>query len=356
MNMILNRLKGINAKGCITIILSTHRSKPGYLKDPVNLRNLIKEAETRLLSDYEEKFARPLIEKMNSLAEKIDHSQNLDSLILFVNEELAEYVRLPVEVENRVVIDDTFATRALVRALHQEKSYYILLLSRDKARLIEATNDMVTNESGGAWPMESQGTSLINRGRPLIVKELGYLAEEFFNKVDKQLNTELLKNRLPVLICTEERNYHLFLKVADKNLEIIGNLNKNRLDEPAHIVAKDAWPVVQNSVLGKNKERITELYYAFNSGKFLSDYNDIWRAIHEGRGKTLFVQKGFFQPARLVENRIEIVPAHEAGLKDVVDDIIDEMIEFNISFGGDVVFLSADDLKEFKGLALVTRY
>jgi hypothetical protein len=40
----------------------------------------------------------------------------------------------------------------------------------------------------------------------------------------------------------------------------------------------------------------------------------------------------------------------------VVDDIIDEMIEENFRFGGDVVFLEGDALNKFNGMVLATRY
>ena len=42
--------------------------------------------------------------------------------------------------------------------------------------------------------------------------------------------------------------------------------------------------------------------------------------------------------------------------KDDIDDVVDEMIEFTLKFGGDVVFLDRGSLKDFEKLALVTRY
>src|SRR5690606_13397453 len=138
MNITLKEIKDIRSENCITIIATTHRSKPDYLNDGLRLKNLIKEAEDRLVADTSKRNATNLVEKLNKLAAEIDHSQNLESLMLFVNGEVAEYTRLPIKVEDRVVIDDTFATRDLVRAMHLETHYYILVLSQEKVRLIEA--------------------------------------------------------------------------------------------------------------------------------------------------------------------------------------------------------------------------
>ncbi len=39
-----------------------------------------------------------------------------------------------------------------------------------------------------------------------------------------------------------------------------------------------------------------------------------------------------------------------------VEDIIDDMIEKNIDFGGDAVFVDGNELERYDGLVLVTRY
>jgi hypothetical protein len=39
-----------------------------------------------------------------------------------------------------------------------------------------------------------------------------------------------------------------------------------------------------------------------------------------------------------------------------VDDLVDEMIEKNLDFGGDAVFVHGDELAPYNGLVLVTRY
>ena len=51
-----------------------------------------------------------------------------------------------------------------------------------------------------------------------------------------------------------------------------------------------------------------------------------------------------------------LVDQLEREQKGVCDDVIDEMIENNLSFGGDTVFVETDDLEKFQGLALTTRF
>ncbi len=355
MNPLLKKAKDIYTEGCVSIIMNTHRTKPENQHDPVLLKNLVKEAEERLYNDYEKRFVWPIMENINKVVESINHNFNLDSLIIYASKDFADYTRLPVKVENRVVIDDTFATRDLVRAMHEESSYYVLVVSRQKARLIEAYNDTVVEDNFSPFPMEND---LFTTSKSKLSTNQGTdnFYEEFFNRVDKIFNETIKQNPYPVIIATESRNYDYYLKIADKKDMIIGHMNMNRDDEKSHHIVSDAWNIVTTLNKTKNENRVIELKKAVSEGKFFSDINDIWNAIQQGRGKTLFVKRGFFQPALFVDNEIMLVDKFEKDQKGVVDDIIDEMIEQAMAFGGDVVFVEGDELDKFQNVALLLRY
>ena len=355
MNPLLKKVKDINTEACVSIILNTHRTKPDNLRDPINLKNLIKNAEARLLSDYPKRFAEPILKNIQNLTEQIDHNYNLESLVIYANVDFADFTRLPIPVENRVVIDDTFATRDLVRAMHQESAYYILVLSRQQARLIEAYCDSVVEEVGQPFPIENP---LYTTDKVKLTTQQGQdnLIEEFFNRVDKVLWETTKNHSLPVLLATETRNVDHYLKVTDKKDLVIGHINRNRDDEKPHHIVPDAWKVVLEITKENIARRAAELGKAISADQLLTDPQEIWDAIQHGRGKTLFVRRGFFQPALLVDNEIMLVEKFERNQKGVVDDIVDEMIEQTRAFGGDTVFLDGEAPTNFENLALITRY
>lgn len=357
MDMTLKELKDIRSENCITIIATTHRTKPDYLNDGLHLKNLIKEAEERLKADTTKRNAQSLIDKLHKLAGEIDHSQNIESLMLFVNDDIAEYTRLPLKVEDRVVIDETFATRDLVRAMHLETHYYILVLSQDKIRLIEAMNDKMVQEVGKPFPYEN--TQFFSKNRPAnaIASKQTNLMAEYFNQADKMLNDVRKNNPLPVLICGLEENHNEYLKIADKKHSFYNVfLNKNKINDPVHAIVEESWVLVKDYVTKKNNERKEELRRAVGENKFLSDTNEIWKAIGEGKIQTLFIEQGLFQPAVMKDGEIEYVSDEERNNTGVIDDIYDEMIEANMDFGGDVVFLPKGELSKFNGFGAVTRY
>lgn len=359
MNTKLNDLKKIVSENCVSIILNTHRTSPDNQNDPIKLKNLIKEAEHRLLEGADKKKAKAIVDSLTELGSTINHIYNLESLILFVNvdEGIAEFMRLPISVVDRVVIADTFATRDLLRAIHLNSSYYVLVLSQQKVRLIQALNDEVVMEFSTPFPIENNDFHPTNSAEAAIASRQTHLIAEFFNRVDKEVNKIRKANPLPVLICTEEGNYHEYLKVADDKKSIFDMyLNRNRLEEKAGAIVKDAWTILKDFVVKRNDERKMELDQAVGTGRFLSDVNDIMRAINEGRVQTLFIEQGLFQPAVMKNDFIQLISNKDEKPKGMIDDIFDEMIEFNMNHGGEAVFLPKGKLDEFNGFGAITRY
>lgn len=351
MKELIKKLNKMAGKACVTLLVKTHRSHPDNEKDPIALKNLMKEAEQRLEEEYSD-VAEKRIEALKKISNQIDHSQNKEGLVIVVNDEIAEYHQLPVEINDRVVIDNTFATRDIVRASHERSSYYVLVLSRNQARMIAANNNHVDRELKAGFPMENdivpddKHEMTMSQGSDKIV-------EHFFNKVDKSVQKIVNENPAPVILATEERNYDHYKKVMDRPV-VVGHINKNHDKESAEDIVRESWPVMREYLQKKNQERLSELQKAVNQQLYLSDLSDIWRAVNEGRGETIFVERGYFQPAQIEGE--SVTPVDSPNGNNVVDDIVDEMIEVNQKHGGDTVFLNHDDLKDFQGLALKTRF
>lgn len=96
MNTTLKRLSKIKSGNCITIVLNTHRTHPDAEKDAILLKTLVNEAIERLSVSEDKNAIRVLTEKLETPAKSVDHRENLDSLLLFVNKEISELVRLPL--------------------------------------------------------------------------------------------------------------------------------------------------------------------------------------------------------------------------------------------------------------------
>lgn len=351
----LKRIAAVRGEACVTITLNTHRTAPDYLKDPILLKNLLKEAETRLVDEYGKKTAEVVMAKLNALADGIDHAHNLEGLVLYANTEISGLAKLPVTVVDRVSLDDHFTTRDLVRAMQQGSEYYILWLNRNSARLVRAFNNQVVEEVKGEFPQKNHVASH-DTAKQVADRDFGALIKEYFNRVDKALVKVLNDHPLPVVLATESRNVEHYRAVADRKAFLKGNFNPTHDDLAVHHLVEEAWKAYGPVVQSRYNERVKVLDAAVSAGKLHSEHHDVWQAINEGRGDTLFVKEGLFQPAMIVDERIELLPAEERERHGAVDDILNEMAQRNLAHGGDAVFVSGDELDRFNGLALVTRY
>lgn len=351
----LKKAAAARGEACVTITLNTHRTAPDYLKDPILLKNLLKDAENRLVDEHGKKVAEVVMAKLNAIAEKVDHAHNLEGLVLFANTEISGHAKVPVGVIDRVSVDDHFTTRDLVRAMQQGAEYYILWLNRNAARLVRAFNNQVVEEVKGDFPMKN-GVATTDSAKQVADRDYGILIKEYFNRVDKALVRVLNGDPLPVVLATEARNVEHYRAIADKKAFLKGAFNPSHDDlKPLHLV-EEAWKAYGPIVKERYTDRVQMLETAVSSGKLHSDHNDVWQAINQGRGATLFVKEGLFQPALMVDEGIELLPADQRERHGAVDDIINEMINRNLTYGGDTVFVEGDELDRFNGLALVTRY
>jgi len=353
MKTITSELQRFRGTACVTITLKTHRTHPENKQDSIQLKNLIKTAERRLAEEYDQSVASERVAQLEKLAEQIDFDRNLDGLLLVAGENFGELVPLPIDVENRVVIDDNFATRELVRALHSQSAYYVLVLSQKQVRLILAYGDRVARELGAPFPMQNDTLHPDSREEAAVGNRQDQLVEEFFNRVDKQVQKSIKAQPHPIVIASDRRNFDYFQKVADKDL-CLAHLNGSYETARDHEIVSLAWARVRDALAERNAARLEELKQAVSQQRFTSDLSEIWQAIQAGRGRTLFVERGYFQPAR-IENG-QVIPEEAPDSAEVLDDVVDEMVEANVQFGGDTVFVDPGQLQEFQKVALVTRY
>jgi hypothetical protein len=357
MNHLLKELKDVVSDCCVTILLNTHRNKQQYDLDRLQLRKLLKEADKRLYQYESQEKARLLSSRINDLAKQIRFENNLDCLILFVNEKVTKYLHLPIQVENRVIIDKSFATRDLVRLLHMKTNYFILVFSEHKARLIEAFDEKLIQEYGYPFPIENTdlySTKTIELKNADLQKRL---LTEFYNRIDKAVNEVYNDNPKPILLCSQEMNCSEYLKVADLKDTIFPDFLKgNKLYMEANEIIREAWQVVRKQQFEKNRLRRQELEQALSSGQYISDANEIWHATSEGRIRTVFLDETLFRPARIDNNNLTFVSDEDRNKPGVIDDIYDEIIEASMNSGAEVVFLPKGELSEFNGFGAVTRY
>src|SRR5690625_7639936 len=99
-NGLLERIASDNSNPCVTISMKTHRTMPDNQKDEIRLKNLVKEASDRLVSEFGKREVNGLLEKLNEIPKTYDFKQSLDSLHIFLSNETFEIVKSPWAVRS----------------------------------------------------------------------------------------------------------------------------------------------------------------------------------------------------------------------------------------------------------------
>lgn len=370
MKATLKSLRETKANPAVSIFVKTHREHPANEQDPIALKNQLKVVEDRLTKEYDKQTATTILDNIHAKTEELNHNYNLDTLAIFASTDDVQVVRMPIDTTERVVIADRFATRDLVRDMASAVHYYTVVLTRDKARLIEASNDRVVMEfdkdsdkqnymESIPFPIENNGLYKTGDGSSdrSSNNESSHL-KEFFNQVDKSVQELWGEHKMPLVIVGDVRNIGYYQDVCDRPDNIIATVsNVTELEDgSAQHIINGVQEAVEQYRTSLHEAALGEIDKARGAGMLHTDLQDVYRAAFQGAGETLYVRRGYIQSAKIDEKAQSLSVADDAAAEGVTDDAVGEIIEHVMHNGGEAVFMPQEMMSEDQPIALVTRY
>ena len=351
MKQLFQQLKNTKDSICVTLILPTHRTAPDNQQDRINLKNLASSVAAKLHETYGTRELNGLLANLNRIDE-IDIQQNKEGLVVFVSESVFEYARLLFAPEQRFIIDSTFATRDLLRQMSYEDNYYVMTLSNNKVRLLEGSNEHLHEIKDKYFPADNDVYSTdvvkIAQGNSHD-KHL----QEFFNRQDKYFLAEHhAVHPGHLVLAGTDRNIQHYVQVADRKNILLTSIEGSYDEAPTHALAEKTWPAVRRALSERRKLAINQLE-SVGAGMLATDLSEIWKLIHEGRGAHLYVEKDFYHAGVIAGDTLMTTLE---GNEELQNDVIDEIIEATIQFGGQVHFMDNGSLEKYGRAALVLRY
>lgn len=344
----------------VTISFNTHRTSPDNLQDAIKLKNAVKEAEERLLKEFDNKRdIAEVLQKLSDVLDDIDVSKNIESLHVFISKDTLEIVRTTWPVINEGVwIDDKFAIRPLIKAVNRTEEYLVLYLTQKGVHLYEAKDDIIENEiTNEDFPFTESKYNLNHVFADLRTDSLQEnRLKNFINQVDKAVQRIDTTYSTPVLVVSVADNYSYLLDQADQPSIYIGNVSAD-FNSPTqkHEFMADAWEFIKQRQHQNRTLAIEEMQEAISKGQVLTDLQEIYQASIDGRGDLLIVHQDYEQPVRMIDDRtFELVD--DPTEIDVIDDITSNIAWDVISKKGRAIFTSQDEIKELGKIVLKTRY
>lgn len=356
-NELLEKLALCQDNPSVTISLKTHRTFPDCEKDQIRLKNLIKEAEERLVNEFGKKETAGIVDKMNKIAESYDYRHSLDSLHIFLSDSVSEIVKSPWPVDvNKVHVSNYFAVKPLIIVKDRVADYMILLLSKSGSKLYVANNEKVVSEiETDVFPSTDNPFDVTSKVAQSDSGKIDKMLLEYYNRIDKEVVRIHRENGLKCLVVSTEDNYIKLKKVADVPSIYMGFAAVNYNDDSVHTIGKSAWEVIVSNQKTERAKAIEEMQQAVNQGKVLTDLGEIYRAAKEGRGELLIVHNDYLQPVKMNgEDSFDLID--DVTVHGAIDDINSVIAKEVISKKGRVVFTNQYEIKTLGKIALKTRF
>lgn len=323
---------------CVSISLKTHRTHPDNLADEIRLKNLLKEAENKLETEFAGIDADKIIKNLKDAGNEVDHNKNLESLHIFVSDDSKEVFRSPWPAPgNSVTVADHFNLMPLIKVFNRSENYYILLLSQSGAIVYEAINKNIVGEiKNGDFPFPESGFYPENAKRASDADYMDNLLRNYLRDVDRAAKDLYESSGLNFVVVSTENNFSLLRQVAGKPSIYIGYTPIDYNNQTPEDIIVPAWEVAKAYQEKLLNEAINQLKEDAGKKGILTDPEQIFEAVAQGRGAFLLVSEK--AQKKLSENIL-------------VSKIIAEVISKN----GWVYFLG-DEFPGEEDVLLKTRY
>jgi hypothetical protein len=299
--------------------MPTHRLGREQQQDPIRLKNLLAEAEAKLLANG---LRRPEAQKLMRPAEELLWNRDFwqhqaDGLAIFLTHAFYKIYRLPFEFEETISTGTSFYIKPLLPCLGRGVNYYVLAVSLNNIRLFEG-NAETMNEIKLNFPTSMEATLWTDDPEKYLNMHSGSIslgpgkggagvfhghdpADEdkknilrFFQSVTQGLDDLLEGKNIPMVLAgvdyllpiyREASSYHNLLEDA-----ILGNPDRENMKD----LHEKAWKIVR-PIFEQSQKKAFEKFQQLHGQKSdlaVSDIKTAVKAAAFGQVETIFVPIG----------------------------------------------------------------
>jgi len=334
---LLTELQGQVDYPSITLLLTTHPGSSTSSQDHVALKQLADRAEERLIGDVPDETRHAVVGSIRELIESSVHEPTTRSVAVFASPSYSAVVRLDEEVRDRVVIDNTFATRDLVADAQRTALFRVITVSDRTSRLLIGNRTRLVEERNDRWPLHRDGDQ----------------AQETWSRtVLAAITAEGASHVVPTVVAGTQRVARDILNAP--GLETVGLVRGNH-DRTGWVdLHTEAWPLVCDWLRGGDTHAVDRLEAARGARRYAGGIDEVWDLANDGRVELLVVERSYEYPARLRDGHL--VAADDVETPDVIDDAVDELIELVLQQRGRATIVDDEVLADHDRVAAVLRY
>ena len=363
---------------CVSLFMPTHRLGRETEQDPIRYRNLLQEAEARLLDKgLRTPDVRAMLQPARDLL--IDPAfwrRMSDGLAVYITREELYTYRLPLPFEELLVITHRFHIKPLLPFLANDGHFYILALSQNEVRLLEGTHhtvDEIDLESipgslrqalqyeqyekqlqvRGGGTVGGGGQAGMFHGHDPSDEDKNRLLR-WFNKLDGELRQFLTGEGSPLVLAGVDYLLPIFHAANTYPHLLEEGIPGNPEELIPATLHQRAWSLVE-PIFRQAQEAARARYEARSSqGLTTNELKEALLAAQAGRVESVFVPLGvqiwgrFHPETQVLHVHPEPAPGDE--------DLLDQLAIQTLQNGGVVYAVPKDEVPNQANLAAIFRY
>ncbi|MBG6192220.1 hypothetical protein IWX64_003190 [Arthrobacter sp. CAN_A212] len=376
----LTHLMTRSPSAAVSIFMQTHPKGKEIRQDPIRLKNLLADARSKLaaagLTDTD---IDPMLSPATAFLEDREFWQHQSTgLALFIDEGQTHDYRVPLNLDEGVVVGDRFHLRPLLPLLESDGQFSVLTVTAEKATLFNASRFQMTEdataelparepiESDYENPLQASPPARPNVGSANIPNAQVYGDSppdfkktrllEFVADVAKAAEHILTARPQPfVLVADAEISGH-FQQSRDLGPLLAGTVDTNPNALDSHELHRLAYAKVRERLDRGRMKSLSDAAALLGRGDATATNSlaDIVRASHQGRIRSLLLRDGapiwgrYDRETDKVE--MELTPGN------VSEDLLNVAATETLQHGGDVHVMSVDDLPADTEAVAILRY
>jgi len=312
----LKALMEVRSGACVSIYMPADEVGKEKRKNPIRLKNLLRDAENALLQqDLRPAAAKDFLKRAQVLvADSAFWRKQSSGIAIFLNPQWFRTYSLPLEFKTEVVVSDRFHIKPILPLLTADYGFFVLALSQKKIGFFECTPYDIREIALQNIPLSldealkyddperqlqfhtgTSGASGKDQRSAMFHGQADDSKDDilrFFRMVEKGLQPLLAKEQKPLLLAGVEY-LHAIYKSANtysKLLEsgITGNIDKFS-EQQLH---EKSWNIARVHFRKEREEEFSRYRDLRDTRLATGDIKEIVPASFEGRIDTLFVAAG----------------------------------------------------------------
>lgn len=352
----------------VSIYMPTEKAGKEVKQNGIRFKNLLRgaaeqiEEEGLLRATEVQPFLQPAYELVDN-SPFWQHQR--EGLALFVSRDLFLHYRLPLRLQELVVVDRRFHVKPLFQLLTGDGRFYVLSLSRGQIKLYESTRYEVSEVELADTPtrfedvvgteVEEQhlqwhtGTGAGRGGRAAQFHGQGGGEDDlkpeirkFLAAVDRGVRKELQGREAPLVLAGIEyllpiyREVSAYPQLVDEVVPV--NAAALKLGE----LREKAWQAVRPRFVKDRKEAKDRFLDLAGTGKASANLEEILRSTRSGRIEALFVARGVQQWGTFDAERDKV--SFDAGPGNGNQDLLDYAAVQTVLHGGKVFVVDRGEM------------